>query len=99
LVYLGLGEYKCEACGGTSLDDYGKVRNYIEKHGPNSAVHISEATGVKRSVVNLLLSEGRVAMLGSSNRSNNNTANSNVVNSLSMHGKMHYRSKRVYRYY
>lgn len=30
MVYRGLGEYRCEECGGISYDNYGKVRNYLK---------------------------------------------------------------------
>lgn len=32
MVFKGVGEYQCEKCGYLDYDDYGKVRNYIEKH-------------------------------------------------------------------
>ena len=38
MVFKGVGEYECEKCGALEYDDYGKVRNYIEKHmGANAA--------------------------------------------------------------
>jgi predicted RNA-binding Zn-ribbon protein involved in translation (DUF1610 family) len=60
LTYKGLGKYHCEECGNTYLDDYGKIREYLDKHGPAPAVIISRDTGVDRSVVNALLYEGRI---------------------------------------
>ena len=32
MVFKGCGEYECEDCHTKGLDDYGKVRNYIEQH-------------------------------------------------------------------
>jgi hypothetical protein len=60
LMYQGLGKYYCETCDKIYLDDYGKVREYLDKHGPAPAVIISRDTGVSRSVVNALLYEGRI---------------------------------------
>jgi predicted RNA-binding Zn-ribbon protein involved in translation (DUF1610 family) len=84
VVYKGLGEYKCDSCGIVFLDDYGKIRNYIEKYGPNSVQNISEATGVSRKKVNMLLHEGKVALSNTNNRSS-------LTASLPiMRGKMRY---------
>jgi ribosomal protein L32 len=60
LEYQGLGKYQCKTCGAVYLDDYGKVRDYLDTHGPAPAVVISKNTGVSRTVVNALLYEGRV---------------------------------------
>ena len=38
LKYMGVGEYKCEACGFTEYDDYGLVRSYLEKNPGANAV-------------------------------------------------------------
>ncbi len=60
LEYSGLGEYRCEQCGATILDDFGKVRKFLEKNGPSPAVIISEGTGVPVSKINDFLKEGRI---------------------------------------
>ena len=60
LQYRGGGEYRCEACGITQLDDFGKVRKYLDEHGPTSYFAISQATGVRRSVIQELLKESRL---------------------------------------
>lgn len=31
MIFKGVGEYQCEECGYLDYDDYGKVRNYVEK--------------------------------------------------------------------
>ena len=43
MVFKGLGEYRCEKCGFLDYDDYGKARNYVEKHmGANAAERSEE---------------------------------------------------------
>lgn len=58
--YVNHGKYQCETCGAVEMDDFGKVRQYIEEHGPSPAFAISEETGVPVSIINSLLRAGRV---------------------------------------
>ena len=58
--YRGGGVYVCEDCGNEVLDDYGKVRQFLEKRGPSNILEISAGTGLDRSVVNKFLKEGRL---------------------------------------
>ena len=60
LEYTGLGEYTCAQCGAKILDDYGKVRKFLDANGPSPAVVISEGTGVPVPKINQFLREGRV---------------------------------------
>ena len=60
MKYLALGEYKCPECGNEEMDDYGKIRNYLDEHGPASATAIEAAIGVRRSVINSYLRKGRL---------------------------------------
>lgn len=60
LVYRSLGEYKCEQCNEIVFDDYGKVRAYIDNHGPSPAIAISEGTGVSLDKINEYLKQGRI---------------------------------------
>ncbi len=58
MVFVGVGEYHCEKCGHADYDDYGKVRNYIEKHAGATAAEVEMNTGVsQRSIRNLLKDE------------------------------------------
>lgn len=41
-----MGVYKCERCGREYYDDFKKIRNFLEKNGPSSALDISRGTGV-----------------------------------------------------
>lgn len=60
MFYIGGGQYECEKCGYKALDDFGRVKGYIDEHGPSSAVIISEETGVKMEVIDVFLRQGRV---------------------------------------
>ncbi len=60
MEYISLGEYKCPSCRYTFLDDYGKIRNYIDKHGPSTAVEIEQGTGVPRAVADEYLKIGKL---------------------------------------
>lgn len=60
MVFKGVGEYQCEACGALDWDDYGKVRNYIEKHKGATAAEIEAAVGVPQRSIRRMLKESRI---------------------------------------
>ncbi len=60
MIFKGVGEYRCEDCGRLEYDDYGKVRNYIEKHNGATAAQVSEATGVSQKSIRDMLKESRI---------------------------------------
>lgn len=60
MIFKGVGEYQCEDCGYLDYDDYGKVRNYIEKHNGATAAMVAEATGVSQRAINEMLRESRL---------------------------------------
>lgn len=60
MVFKGLGEYQCEKCGFLDYDDYGKVRNYVEKHMGVTSAEASKATGVTQKSIRDMLKEGRL---------------------------------------
>lgn len=60
MVFKGVGEYKCEECGFLAYDDYGKVRNYIEKHTGATSAQVSAATGVSQKAIRGMLKEERL---------------------------------------
>ena len=59
MSFKGVGEYECEKCHFVMYDDYGKVRNYLEKHGNATVSEASAATGVSQSAINQMLREER----------------------------------------
>ncbi|MCR5415484.1 MAG: hypothetical protein K6E79_01665 [Pseudobutyrivibrio sp.] len=58
--YIGEGKYECFDCGHQEMDDFGRVKEYIDANGPRPAVLISEHTGVPIEVINGMLREGRL---------------------------------------
>ena len=60
MKYLALGEYECPSCGNEELDDYGRIRRYLDEHGPTSSAAIERDTGVRRAVINDYLRRGRL---------------------------------------
>lgn len=60
LKYIGGGYYECYDCGNQEIDDFGRIRDYIEEYGPSPAIVISEQTEVPIDLVNGMLREGRL---------------------------------------
>ena len=60
LFYVGSGKYKCERCEKEVMDDFGKIKDFLEAQGPSSSVEIAEATGVKIEVIDFFLKKGRL---------------------------------------
>lgn len=60
MVFKGVGEYQCEECGFLDWDDYGKVRNYIEKHKGATASEIESEIGVSQRSIRKMLRESRI---------------------------------------
>ena len=58
--FQGAGVYKCDVCGHKVLDDFGKVKDFLERRGPSNIMEISYATGLERNVVAKLLMDGRI---------------------------------------
>ena len=61
--FIGGGRYECLECGHIVLDDFGKVKEFLERRGPSNIMEISYATGLERSVVAKLLMDGRIQVL------------------------------------
>ena len=59
LHYKGLGEYICEECENLEYDDYGLVRNYLEKHKSTPITVIAQETGVSKYTIRQMLEEER----------------------------------------
>ena len=60
LRYDSLGEYRCMNCGRTELDDYGKVRQYLEENGPSPLRMIAAGTDVPSIIIEELLEMGKI---------------------------------------
>ncbi len=58
--YTGGGYYECFDCGNIEVDDFGRVKDYIDANGPTPAIIISDNTGVPIDIVNGMLREGRL---------------------------------------
>ncbi len=67
MVFKGVGEYQCENCGFLAYDDYGKARNYLEKHSGATSAQVSEATGVSQRSIREMLKEARLEIAANSN--------------------------------
>lgn len=66
MIFKGVGEYKCEECGSLEYDDYGKVRNYIEKHPGATSAQVSAATGVSQKAIRGMLKDERLEIAANS---------------------------------
>jgi DNA-directed RNA polymerase subunit M/transcription elongation factor TFIIS len=66
MIFMGVGEYKCEECGYIAYDDYGKVRLYIETHPGANASEIEDKTGVTGRTIRRLIREERIEVAANS---------------------------------
>ncbi len=61
MLYKGGGSYECMECGETALDDFGKVKEFLDQNGGTQPMTvIAENTGVSIAVLNQLLKDGRL---------------------------------------
>lgn len=60
LVFEGSGAYRCVSCKNIELDNFGKVKKFLDENGAASAIVIEQATGVNRKVIEQMLREGRL---------------------------------------
>ncbi len=60
LKYIGGGYYECYDCGNREVDDFGKIKDFIEDYGPSPAIVIAEQTDIPIDLVNGMLREGRL---------------------------------------
>ena len=60
VYYRGCGEFECKNCGQLQYDYFGKVKKYLEDHGPTPSGIISQETGVPQDVICRFLKKGRV---------------------------------------
>lgn len=60
LIYLYSGIFECESCHVQVMDEFGKVKTFLEKNGPTPAISIAEKTGVSLDIINDFLRRGKV---------------------------------------
>lgn len=60
LFYKGGGRYECSSCDAFVLDDFGKIKAFLEENGPTPMLVIAQATGVQYEVVEQFLKKGRL---------------------------------------
>jgi DNA-directed RNA polymerase subunit M/transcription elongation factor TFIIS len=60
LKYTGAGIYKCQKCGKEQLDDFGKVKKYLDENGPTSQYQIHMDTGVDMDVIDFMVKKSRL---------------------------------------
>lgn len=60
MIFQGAGTYLCANCGYEDMDDYGRIRDYLEKHEGANALEIAEGTGVELEIIRMFLKDGRI---------------------------------------
>jgi hypothetical protein len=60
MIYQESGIYQCSLCQHEQLDDFGKIKKYLDEHKGASAVDVAEGTGVKLEMVRTFLKDGRI---------------------------------------
>lgn len=60
MKYKYRGIFVCENCGTEELNDYGKVKKYLDENGPTNAIELAAKTGVRRSKIGEFLRLGKV---------------------------------------
>ena len=58
--YKGVGEYACSQCGFFMYDDYGIVRNYLERNPGATQTEVSRDTGISKSKIRQLLKDDKI---------------------------------------
>ncbi|MBR1471058.1 MAG: hypothetical protein IJ600_05390 [Lachnospiraceae bacterium] len=54
------GEFVCTECGAAELDDFGRIRKYMEQHGPASKEELYRVLGVRKEVINEYIRQQRL---------------------------------------
>ncbi len=60
------GQFVCEICGKEHFAAFGRVRRYIEEHGPSSPEELCERTGVEMELIRHYLKKSRLELTDSS---------------------------------
>ena len=68
LFYQASGIYECGTCGEEDLDDFGKIKKYLDEKGRAvPAAIIADDTGVPIDIINTFLRNGRLEIPEGSN--------------------------------
>ena len=60
MLFKGSGRYCCSQCGWEYVTNFGKVKRYIEEHGPSTMATIIDETKVSQKEINQYLKDGRI---------------------------------------
>ena len=60
MEYIGRGKYRCKFCGMEVLDDFGKVREFLDQNGPTPEAIIAQQTGISMDKIDSYLKKGMV---------------------------------------
>ena len=58
--YVGSGKYRCVYCGAEMLDDFGKIKDFLDRNGPTPSGIISQKTGLSMEKIDAYLRKGMV---------------------------------------
>ena len=62
MKYVGLGIYRCENCGDEFKNEYGIIRDFVDKYGTTySILEIADLTGVPKRIIDLFIRDGKFA--------------------------------------
>ena len=59
------GIFVCDSCGKEIANDYGKIKKYLDEHGPTSAFDLARETGVPSAKISSYLRQGNSGKFGS----------------------------------
>ncbi|MCR5279055.1 MAG: hypothetical protein K6E19_06400 [Lachnospiraceae bacterium] len=68
LRYKGRGSYICDHCNNVEYDDFGRIDQYIDEHGPSTAPIMSRALGIPIGKIHDLVAQGRLEPIPTSHK-------------------------------
>ena len=60
MQYVGGGKYRCNYCGMETLDDFGKIKQFLDQNGPTPQAIIAQQTGISLDKIDSYLRKGMV---------------------------------------
>lgn len=58
--YIGSGRYRCTFCGAEILDEFGKIKAFLDQNGPTPSGIIAQQTGISLDRIDAYLRKGMV---------------------------------------